>query len=218
MPSDNSIHDMIIQRFASDLSDASRVKILVHDGGVALSGEVPRYLDKCAANDAVQSLVGVTSLTDDLKVTTDGLGTDDATLRKAAEHVLEASVFIPSTTISVSAADGCVTLGGTVLYYREKIDAENAIRRLPGLKSIENIIAVSNPAAPRGFNESIINDAIASIPGIAFGAISVAIKGSRAVLDGSVSTLKERKDVEQAAWSAPGITEVENNIVIRARS
>lgn len=216
MPNDRLIHDTIVKRFASDLSDASRIALQVQNGAVTLSGEVGRYSDKCAANDAVKTIIGVTSLIDDLKIVIDGPAQNDETLQKAAEHALDTNVFIPSTRISVAADGGRVTLSGTVLYYREKIDAENAIRRLPGLKAITNNIEVSNSEAPHDMSEPIIADAISNISGIEFDAINVQVEGDKALLQGSVRTLAERDDVERAAWSAPGILHVQNDIKVQA--
>lgn len=44
--------------------------------------------------------------------------------------------------------------------------------------------------------------------------IFVDVRGSRVMLRGVVSSLAEGEDVEYAAWSAPGVTEVDNKLVI----
>lgn len=215
MPDDNSLHDVITEKLASDLVYPEQVVILVRNGSVTLSGEVGRYSEKCAAIGAVKSTVGVVSLTDDLQIVRRGTPPSDAALAETAKRALEANVFIPSTRISVEAAGGCVTLGGSVLYYREKIDAENAIRLLPGLKGIQNEIDVVNPAAPKGMSQSIIDDAISSIPGVDYGAIKVTIDSDVATLKGRVRTLAERDDLEAAAWSAPDIKHVQNEVQVQ---
>jgi osmotically-inducible protein OsmY len=44
--------------------------------------------------------------------------------------------------------------------------------------------------------------------------VGVEASGSRVTLSGSVRTWAERSDASQAAWAAPGVTEVVNDLVI----
>jgi osmotically-inducible protein OsmY len=42
----------------------------------------------------------------------------------------------------------------------------------------------------------------------------VEVQGSKVILKGTVRTWMERQEAEQVAWSAPGVTSVENRITI----
>jgi len=44
--------------------------------------------------------------------------------------------------------------------------------------------------------------------------ISVEVEGSQVVLKGTVRSWAEREEAERAAWSAPGITSVDNRIAV----
>jgi osmotically-inducible protein OsmY len=44
--------------------------------------------------------------------------------------------------------------------------------------------------------------------------ITVEVEGSKVILRGTVRSYAERKAAEEVAWSAPGVTEVENKITI----
>ena len=48
------------------------------------------------------------------------------------------------------------------------------------------------------------------------GHVSVEVNGSEVVLKGTVKSWAEREEAERAAWSVPGITNVDDQLIVRS--
>ncbi len=133
-------------------------------------------------------------------------------------QALEANVFVPSKTIKPVVHDGWVTLSGKALYYYEKLDAENSVRPLRGVKGITDSIVIDTPDGSQNLNQEItqevITGALSRNARLDADQITVKVNGRTAILEGAVRCLAERDDAEQAAWAAPGVNAVENHLVI----
>jgi osmotically-inducible protein OsmY len=147
-----------------------------------------------------------------------GAQPNDADLTQRVLQALEANVFVPSKTIKPVVHDGWVTLSGKALYYYEKLDAENAVRPLGGVKGITDSILIDNPDGPQDLSQEIIQeiitDALSRNARLDTDRITVKVSGRTVVLEGAVRCLAERDDAEQAAWAAPGVSTVENHLVV----
>jgi osmotically-inducible protein OsmY len=195
--------------------DASNVTVTTKNGVVTLTGRVQNYATKCEAESVVKRIVGVTGLADDLEVTLVGEQPNDTDLTERVLQALKANVFVPSETITSVVHDGWVTLRGKALYYYQKLDAENVLRHLRGVKGITDSIVIDNPDKPQDLNQTIITDALSRNARIDADQITVKVDGHTATLEGSVRCLAERDEAELAAWAAPGVNSVENYLVVR---
>jgi osmotically-inducible protein OsmY len=195
--------------------DASDITVTAKNGVVTLTGRVRNYATKCEAGNVVKHIVGVTGLADDLEVALEGAQPNDTDLTETVLKALEANVFVPSATITPVVHDGWVTLGGKALYYYEKVDAEDAVRPLRGVKGITDSIVIDNPDEPQDLSQAIITDALSRNARIDSDPITVKVNGRTAILEGSVRSLAERDEAELAAWAAPGVNSVENHLVVR---
>jgi len=194
--------------------DASNITATVQNRMVTLTGHVQNYAIKCEAGSVVKHIAGVAGLANDLEVTLGGTQPNDADLTRSVLQALQGNVFVPSETIKPVVHDGRVTLKGKALYYHEKLDAENVVRPLRGVKGITDSIVIDNPDGPQDLSQTIITDALSRNARLDADQVTVRVNGRTVILEGSVRCLAERDDAEHAVWAAPGVNAVENHLVI----
>jgi osmotically-inducible protein OsmY len=212
--SDNSLRDDVLLELKWDpkISSASDIAVAVKDGVVTLSGFVPSFWEKDAAEKAVKRVYGVRGIANDIEVKLFWQRTDPEIARDAV-HELESHVSIPADRIKVTVKDGWVTLEGTVDWEYQKSLAQSAMKKLKGVSGVTNKIQVT-PKASAAEVKSKIEEALRRSAELDARRITVEIEGSRVKLYGSVSSWAERDEAERAAWSAPGTTMVENHILV----
>lgn len=138
---------------------------------------------------------------------------NDADLADAATNALLWDSTVPDEEITAKVERGWITLQGEAEWNYQKTNAENAVRNLTGTRGVTNNITIKPNVEPQDPEEKI-KEAMDRYAAIDSDKIDVKVQGTRAVLNGLVSDWSERKQAEQAAWSTPGIYEVENNISI----
>ncbi|MEU7921336.1 BON domain-containing protein [Micromonospora zamorensis] len=192
------------------------IGVTVAEGVVTLTGRVDSYAKKWAAERAAHRVARVRAVANDVAVQLDsGSERADPDLAAAASHALEWDAFVPIEKLQVTVSAGWVTLHGDVEWEYQRRASERAVSRLTGVRGVSNGITV-RPAAPpdgRDLAERIV-DALARAGATEAERISVRVHGDTAVLAGLVHSMPERAEVEQVAWSAPGIREVQNHIAV----
>ena len=212
--SDNSLRDDVLLELKWDpkISSASDIGVAVKDGVVTLTGFVPSFWEKDAAEKAVKRVYGVRGIANDIEVKLFWQRTDPEIARDAVRE-LESHVSIPADRIKVTVKDGWVTLEGTVDWEYQKSLAQSAMKKLKGVSGVTNKIQVT-PKASAAEVKSKIEEALRRSAELDARRITVEIEGSTVKLYGSVSSWAERDEAERAAWSAPGTTMVENHILV----
>ncbi|OLD84058.1 MAG: ornithine aminotransferase [Ktedonobacter sp. 13_1_20CM_4_53_7] len=192
----------------------NEVGVAVKDGVVTLTGWVDSYLKKMAAEEAAHRVRGVKAVVNDIEVRLPSSAErTDEDLAKAALNALQWQAGVPADKIDVTVSHGWVTLKGEVEYGYQKREAERAVERLSGVRGVINLIRVKPGLSPTDLKQKI-EQALVRNAELDAKRITVEVQGSKVILYGTVRSYAEKKAAEEAAWAAPGVSEVENHITI----
>ena len=187
--------------------NAVRIGVAVEMATVWLLGSVDTYPEKWAAEDAVKRVSGVRAFADDLtvKVLTDH-ARSDADIDAAAQSVLTWDVLVPPT-VRATVHHGVVTLKGEASWNYQREAAERAVRYLTGVVTVDNAITL-NPHASAAQVKEKIQAALQRQAMSDVKSIHVETSGGTVTLTGHASSWQSIEDATNAAWAAPGVTEV----------
>jgi len=194
--------------------DASAIGVAAKDGVVTLTGSVTSYAQKKNAERAIKRVSGVKAVAEDLAIKLPGEARrGDTDIAQSVLSALRFNVSVPYDKIQVTVESGWVTFDGEVEWQFQKTTAENAIKYTMGVKGVTNRITVK-PRINAADVKAKIESAFTRHAQLDANKIKVEATESKVVLRGSVRTWWEREDAEQAAWSAPGVSRVENDVVV----
>ena len=209
-------HDVIDELQFEPSIDAANIGVIAQDGIVTLTGKVNNYAEKYAASEAAERVGGVKAVIDETKVDLPlAHQRDDRDIAKAALSALKWHVWVPKDAIKVKVEQGWVTLEGTVDYKFQQMAAGEAVQDLTGVTGASNLITIKSVVAPADLKVRIEN-ALSRAAELDSERIKVEVDGNKVVLRGKVSSWAERDEAERAAWSAPGVWDVDDKIEIAA--
>src|SRR5215468_8201450 len=189
--------------------DSEAIDVSAADGTVTLRGTVASLRLKRAAGNAAARVRGVTWVANELRVQIpDADRRDDEDLRGDVLEALMLDVSVPMT-IDAQIRDGLVTLTGAAQWHYQREAAESRTTEVPGVAGIDNaIILIQAPDAREAADA--ISGALQRNAVLAADVLSVETSASGLViLSGTVSSWAAHDYAMAAAWSAPGVTQVE---------
>ena len=194
--------------------DAADIAVAVKDGVVALTGFTKSYTDKYEAEMAAKRVVGVVGVANDIEVRLPSVDErPDPDAARDAVAALRTQLPFSAEHIKALVKSGWVTLEGQVEWQYQKNTAEAAVRRIKGVKGVSNSISVKPRAEPAEIKSKIM-EAFKRNAEVDANRIQIETEGGKVVLKGSVRSWIEREAAERVAWSAPGVTKVEDRIVV----
>jgi osmotically-inducible protein OsmY len=214
---DSQLRQDIIDELEFDPSfNGEHIGVVVDKNVVTLTGHVNSYAEKLAAIAAVHRIKGVHAIAESIEVRYPYQNkTADDQIAKRASDIINWDVHIPSSAVDVLVQDdGWVTLSGPVDWYYQRRAAEDDVRKLSGVRGVTNKIAIK-PRVDSSNVKSTIESALKRHAEVEADAIRITVQnGNKVVLEGRVDNWDERRKVENAAWSTPGVASVEDRLTI----
>ena len=196
------------------LLHAAEIGVTVSDGVVSLTGIVDSYVKKMEAENAAKRVIGVKAIAEEIEVKLHDSSTkSDADIAADTLAALESNWLVPHHRVKVLVEKGWVTLEGDVPWNYQKDAANKAVVFLTGVRGVSNNLKIKSDLNDGIETERII-EAMDNSWALDDCDIHVEVKNSTVMLTGIVNSWYERDEAARLAWNTPGVTEVENNLVV----
>lgn len=194
--------------------DHANIGVAATDGVITLSGFASSYAEKIAAEKAARRIKGVRGLAEEIEVRLPSQAkTADPEIAKRIADIFDWSAMIPNNKIAVKVEHGWVTLTGMVDGHFQRKSAVDFASRISGVTGVSNQITVKEAASPLDVKDRIMA-AFRRNADLDASSITVSADGNTVRLGGQVHAWYERQIAERAAWSAPGVDRIEDNIML----
>ena len=219
MKTDSDLKRDVLAELAYEPSiKAENIGVSVKDGVVTLNGNVPTYTEKFAAETAAKRVAGVRAIAEELTVSLFGdHERNDSDIAQAAANAMAWNVTVPQGKVKMMVENGWITLRGVVEWHYQREAAHDAVRHLMGVKGVTNLMEVKPIVAPSVSTVDVhskIETALKRNIMKDVAGITIEANNGKVKLHGNVHSWEERDDAAHAAWSSPGVTWVENDLVI----
>ncbi len=195
--------------------DETKIGVIVEDGVVTLTGILNSYTKKLEAEKAAKNVKGVKAVALDIEVKH---GSDfkktDKEIAKAVVDALTWNTSIPEDKIAIKVEDGWIYLSGELNWFYQKDAAKKAVENLLGVKGVVNSIEIKQAVQPSQIKEKITK-AFERSAQVDANKVSVVVDGHTVTLRGTVHSLAEKDEAQKAAYLAPGVYSVKNELKVQ---
>ena len=194
--------------------DTTDIGISANEGVVTLRGNVRTYAEKQMTERVALRVFGVRAVANDLDVRLPtSFERSDTEVAQAAVNALSWNSVVPAGRVTVTVANGWITLQGNVPWQYQKDAAGRSVRDLFGVKGVINSIVVEPQIKPMDVRDKI-EAAFRRSAEVDARRINVNATDGKVILSGNVRSYAERQEAERAAWAAPGVKQVEDRLLI----
>lgn len=213
---DKELRQLVIDELDFDPSiDAADIGVAAENGVVTLTGHVPTYVQKVAAEHSAWRVKGVKGIAQKIEVrfpASKKHGDDEIAQR--ALNILAWNVVVPRDRIRVKVSDGWVTLAGTVDWNYQRVAAEKSVRKLGGVKGVFNGIGLESNVDAVDVRQHI-RDALKRHAEVKADDVNVDVHDDGTVrIGGRVDNWDELQAVKRAVWSVPGVRSLDDHLVV----
>ena len=198
MRSDSDIKRDVEQELRWDTDiEASDIGVAVKDGVVTLSGFVRSYTQKWQAERDAKRIAGVVGVANDIEVRIPSIDQrPDPEIARDAVAALKWELPYSADRIKLVVTNGTITLEGDVEWNYQKKRAEEAVRRIKGVRAVVNMILVKPKATPSDIKRRI-EEAFRRSAELDANRITVEAASGEVVLRGTVRSWAEREEADE---------------------
>jgi osmotically-inducible protein OsmY len=205
------VEDELVWDPAVDITD---IGVEVRDRVVTLSGHPTSYAEKLAAEKAVQRVAGVKAVVVemDIRLQHADVRTDED-IANAVRTILRWTVGLYEDVVKVQVEKGWVTLSGEVDCAYHSHVATRTVSHMRGVTGVSNMMRIGGDAAAQDIGKQI-SEALQRHAEREAKHITIKVHEGTVTLTGKVDSLAERSAVRGAAWSAPGVHAVVDDLTV----
>jgi osmotically-inducible protein OsmY len=194
--------------------DSTAIAVSADDGKITMRGTVGSLREKREAKSAAQRVYGVISVDNQLKVR---LLNDsrriDADIRGDVLQALMLDSLVPDT-VDAAVVDGLVTLTGTAGWQYQRDEAEFVASNIVGALDVVDDIALTDPTPDAGDVQDAIGRAFKRNAALDADDLRISSSNGTVTVKGTVSSWAEHDEALDAAWAAPGVTSVRDDLTV----
>lgn len=219
MKTDKDLQSDVMAELRWDpIVDTADIGVSVEHGAVTLGGHVKSYAEKVAAERAAKRVLGVKAVADQIEVKVPGSVTrDDSAIAEAVADALSWNVMVPPDRVKAIVSGGWVTFEGEVEWPYQQAAVQRAVRDIKGVRGLTNRVTVRPRVTPRDIERKILA-AFHRSADVDARAIRIETADRSVTLRGQVRSWGEVEAAKRAAWAAPGVSKVIDELVVSTDS